>query len=49
MDDEELMMWLLLYHAISEEDKKEKIEEIMDKYWVDEDKAEEILDNEDDW
>ena len=39
------MMWLLLCHAIN---KKDKITEIMDEYWVDEDEAEEILDNEDD-
>ena len=28
-----------------EEERQEQIEEIMDEYWVDEDDAEEILDN----
>ena len=50
-DQDDLMLWRLLYDSFCEDEKHEKhekIEEIMNKYWVDEEKAEEILDHEDD-
>lgn len=54
-DQEDLMLWRLLYDSFREDEKHEKhekhekIEKIMDKYWMDEDEAEEYLEENGDW
>lgn len=47
---EDMLLWYWAYKTFIEsprddEERQEEIEEIMDEYWVDEDEAEEILDN----